>query len=393
MNISKKIIFDNKEYYVSEESFNDESIDKLFLYKDLELQNTVCNTFGLPKLISKDLLTGVVNETGAGYAVYGGSPGGFGNPSLGGKFFGRGTGFGQSSFGSGPNLMYTYTIKPLNQLLQQPGTNQDTNRYIHVGSEVTGIVLKTKEKIQGQIITIKEDNEKNIDYYIVLNNKTGIKYNVDPTSVKLINKETLNVPTLKDLTQENYFPSFKDFLNEDNSLNSFVRNQDPVKSLGLGYEGKIRNFFRQYNIPDEDYEVKKDGEIVFNKYLNLSNSQIRELPANLTVNRSLFLSNTQIRELPANLTVNGSLDLGNTQIRELPANLTIKVSLNLSNTQIKELPANLTVNGYLWLDSTQIRELPANLTIGDNILVNRDQTELINFIKHSKFKNKLEIKE
>jgi hypothetical protein len=149
----------------------------------------------------------------------------------------------------------------------------------------------------------------------------------------------------------------------------FIRNQDPVKSLQLGYEGKIRSFFRQYNIPDEDYEVKEDGEIVFNKYLYLRNTQIRELPANLTVNGDLYLGNTPISELSANLTVNGYLSLRNTPIRELPANLTVKAWLDLSNTQIRELPANLTVNGSLYLSNTQ--------------------TELIKFINNSKFKNKL----
>ena len=113
------------------------------------------------------------------------------------------------------------------------------------------------------------------------------------------------------------------------SLDSFVRNQDPVKSLGLGYEGKIRNFFRGFNIPDKDYEVKEDGEIAFN------------------------------------------------------------ISLDLENTQISELPDNLTINGYLNLENTQIRELPDNLTVKDNIYVNKYQTELIDFIQNSKFKNKL----
>jgi hypothetical protein len=136
------------------------------------------------------------------------------------------------------------------------------------------------------------------------------------------------------------------------SLNSFIRNQNPIKSLSLGYEGKIRSFFRSFDVPDEDYEVKEDGEIVFNTDLDLDNTPIRELPANLTINGSLNLSNTQIRELPANLTVNRSLFLSNTQIRELPANLTVKYS----------------------------------------IYVNEDQIELIDFIKQSKFNKQLHIK-
>jgi hypothetical protein len=131
------------------------------------------------------------------------------------------------------------------------------------------------------------------------------------------------------------------------NLNSFIRNQDPVKSLGLGYEGKIRSFFRSFDVLDKDYEVKKNGEIVFNSGLYLGNSQIRELPTNLTVKGWFDLRNTQIRELPANLTVKGWLDLSNTQIRELPDNLTVKYS----------------------------------------IYVSKDQTELINSINTTKFKN------
>ena len=73
------------------------------------------------------------NFGGAGYAVYGGGArGGYGNS------IGRGNGFGGSSNNGGPNIMYTYDIKPLNQLLQQPGTPQGGHRYIHPGSEVNG---------------------------------------------------------------------------------------------------------------------------------------------------------------------------------------------------------------------------------------------------------------
>jgi hypothetical protein len=135
------------------------------------------------------------------------------------------------------------------------------------------------------------------------------------------------------------------------NLNSFVRNQDPIKSLNLGYEGKIRDFFRQYDINDGYYEVEEDGEIVFCTNLDLSNTQISELPTNLTINKGLYLSNTQVSELPANLTVIGDLYLRNTNIVELPNDLSIK----------------------------------------GNIVISESQIELINFIKQSKFKNQLNI--
>jgi hypothetical protein len=45
----------------------------------------------------------------------------------------------------------------------------------------------------------------------------------------------------------------------------------------------------------------------------------------------------------------GSLDLENTQITELPDNLTVGGDLDLSDTPITELPDNLTVGRSLYL--------------------------------------------
>lgn len=154
---------------------------------------------------------------GAGYAVWGGGWGrNFGNPSMGGRFYGRGFGFGQSSSNTGgPNLMYTYDVKPLNQILQQPGTPQGDEREIHVGSEIKGITLDQKKKIQGKILFIKIDDEGDILHYIVLDMNTGIKKEVDPTSVELLSHEEAPSYTLIDYTiGENYYPRLSDILNE-----------------------------------------------------------------------------------------------------------------------------------------------------------------------------------
>jgi len=144
------------------------------------------------------------NFGGAGYAVYGGGGrGGYGNS------YGRGGGFGQGQSNGGPNLMYTYTIKPLNQVLQQPGTPQGGERYIHVGSEIIGKVLGKDMEVQGSILTIKEDEDHNIQHYIVLNIEDGLKYNVDPTTVELIDTEELPNGALKDFAAvgESFYPS------------------------------------------------------------------------------------------------------------------------------------------------------------------------------------------
>lgn len=151
-----------------------------------------------------------VNENfgGAGYAVYGGgNRGGYGNS------LGRGAGFGQGQSNGGPNLMYTYTIKPLNQLLQQPGTPQGDERYIHPGSEVVGKILGKDKKIQGKVIGIKDDETGNILHYLVQDQDTAEKFQIDPTSIELINHEEIPNASMMDFidnVEEGFYPRLKE---------------------------------------------------------------------------------------------------------------------------------------------------------------------------------------
>jgi hypothetical protein len=136
------------------------------------------------------------------------------------------------------------------------------------------------------------------------------------------------------------------------SLNSFVRNQNPIKSLELGYEIIIREFFKQHNIPDKYYEVTEDNTIIFNTDLNL-------------------MFNRNITELPNNLTINGYL--------------------TIMGTHIIKLPNNLIISSWLDLRNTNIIELPNDLIVMDKILLYKEQKKLKNFIENSKFKDKIKI--
>ena len=88
---------------------------------------------------------------------------------------------------------------------------------------------------------------------------------------------------------------------------------------------KFKNFLKENNIRNE---------------VVVENEKIK-------VKGILCLSNTKIKEIPANLTVGGRLDLRNTLIEKLPNNLTVGGSLDLSNTKIKELPNDLMAQGYI----------------------------------------------
>ena len=167
---------------------------------------------------------------GAGYSVWGGGWGrSFGNPSMGGRFYGRGFGFGGSSNNGGPNIMYTYDVKPLNQLLQQPGTPQGDHRYIHTGSEINGKILGKDKEIFGKIIDIKKDEEQYILYYIVQDLETAEKFNVDPTSVELTGHEEIPNSAMMDFMRvgESFYPTFHIFLNEEEKSISTTETKCP----------------------------------------------------------------------------------------------------------------------------------------------------------------------
>jgi len=102
----------------------------------------------------------------------------------------------------------------------------------------------------------------------------------------------------------------------------FVRGRDPKESLGLGRVGIIRKFFRDLGISDDKYEIT-DEQIIYKGYLDVSDTNILELPENLVVYNTLDISFTNIRKLPKGLVVKGNLFLSSTNITELPSDLNL----------------------------------------------------------------------
>lgn len=173
-----------------------------------------------------------INEWGgAGYAVYGGAAN-YGNP-------GRGIGFGQSSANKGgPNLMYTYDVKDLNQALQTKPTPQSDEKYVHIGLEVKAKSMETKKWIQGTIVSAKEDSDGNILHYEVLNPKTGQNEKVDPSSVELVKNDMQ--PGLATLDRDLVGESFvSESLEELNDRQNFERGIDPKIAMDLGLNKRI----------------------------------------------------------------------------------------------------------------------------------------------------------
>lgn len=126
------------------------------------------------------------------------------------------------------------------------------------------------------------------------------------------------------------------------------------------------------------YELTmKGGRLFYDGCLDLSKTNIKSLPDNLTVNGYLDLNNTEIEYLPDNLVVSDSLYLYETKIKELPNNLIVGNSLYLNKTEIRELPNNLTIGGGLYLTDSKIQELPDNLNVGENLYLNRTEIKYL----------------
>jgi len=192
-----------------------------------------------------------------------------------------------------------------------------------------------------------KDYKKSGELYIYFDYETGKRFQYH-TEGELSNENN----------KREYNENFVYLLSDFDLIESLNLSHTQIKELPADL--KVGGSLNLYNTPIKELpaNLKVGG------YLDLSYSQIKELPANLKVGGSLNLSRTQIKELPANLKVGGYLDLRNTQIKELPANLKVGGFLNLSGTQIKELPANLKVGGFLDLSYSQIKELPADLKVG-----------------------------
>ena len=138
------------------------------------------------------------------------------------------------------------------------------------------------------------------------------------------------------------------------SLLEFHQTGDPIKLLGIGpYEAYINAFFDNLKVSRDKYRIE-GGKTIFSGDLYLDGcASLTKLPDGLTVGGGLYLTGC---------------------------------------TRLTKLPDGLTVGGWLSLEGcTSLTELPDNLKVNGDIWVKPNQKELIDYIKHSKYKNKLEI--
>jgi hypothetical protein len=101
-------------------------------------------------------------------------------------------GFGGASNLGGPNMMYTYEIKPLNRTLQPEATDfEEIEEPIHDGHSIEGQELNKKDgKIhRGTVLRTEKAEDGSINFYVILCLKTHQKVKIDPTTAILLSGE------------------------------------------------------------------------------------------------------------------------------------------------------------------------------------------------------------
>jgi hypothetical protein len=184
---AEKIKYLNRWYYVDSEDLSEPEITKLFVYKDKDLSIPVKTPSGKTLMVKKEDMEDQLKEWGgAGF-----STGSSIFPVNRGGQMNRG-GFGGASNLGGPNMMYTYEIKPLTRNLQPKPTDFEVEEQIHGGNYIEGQELNKKDgkKHRGQVLEISKTEEGDVNYYLILCDETSTKIKIDPTTAILLSGES-----------------------------------------------------------------------------------------------------------------------------------------------------------------------------------------------------------
>jgi len=110
----------------------------------------------------------------------------------------RGGGINKGGFGGannlgGPNMMYTYEIKPLNRILQPDPTDFDEagTEGIYQGCTIEGKELNKRDKeiYVGVVIKVISTPKDGVKYYLILDDKYSKKIKIDPTTAVMLGGE------------------------------------------------------------------------------------------------------------------------------------------------------------------------------------------------------------
>ena len=179
-----------------------------------------------------------------------------------------------------------------------------------------------------------------------------------------------------------------------NNLNvgwDLILSNNPITKLpeNLSVESLNINNTSISKIPDSlkiycclNMENTKVTEIPNIKYIGIyaANSPINKIPENLFV-RDLDISNTNVTELPKDLKIENILDISNTKIKRLPWDIDPEVILNISNTEIKYIPPHLDLE-VLNISNTQITRIPPEIKVSNKIIISKNMKDYLYIPNH-----------
>ncbi|MGN6437234.1 MAG: leucine-rich repeat domain-containing protein [Agriterribacter sp.] len=112
--------------------------------------------------------------------------------------------------------------------------------------------------------------------------------------------------------------------------------------------------------------------------LNAYETAISELPGTIKIHGGLDISYNEIFIFPKNFkTINGSLDISDTNIRDMPEGIHVKGDLYASSTPITHLPKKMKVDGSLIMDESHLKQYPQGAAIGKDVDIDNTQVKLI----------------
>ena len=120
--------------------------------------------------------------------------------------------------------------------------------------------------------------------------------------------------------------------------------------------------------------------------LDLSDSDIIDLPEGLFVEGDLLLKNSKITSIPDKTIIKGSLDLTNTPVEQIGEYCHIGGDFIVNNATIKKLPKNIYVGGDIDMgEAFSLSSLPKGMIFGGVVKNNKEKKQ--NFYKTNKLYN------
>jgi hypothetical protein len=116
----------------------------------------------------------------------------------------------------------------------------------------------------------------------------------------------------------------------------FIEDSDPISDMSIGTT-------QLEEILGIRLERENKKLIYTGKNLNLSHTEVTELPDNLVVYCSLYADHSKLTKLPDNLHIEGYLSIEYTGIKELPKNLYVGDILFINGTKITEIPKDAII--------------------------------------------------